>query len=249
MKKLSYNLVFALVCAGLVLFNSCEKDSGFETSTVVSTKAFKFSKAITVADASGLNSIDIIISTNDELVMNSYMAEDLELHVFRSSDEMQEARSNLFVKHADHSNTELNGDVGNVGEVAEVIADFTYCNSIFQDGMQAFYVSRSKNWNENVNEDKDLRYRKYRIYTFTSDLDNVRVERNCGWPFHNVFARYNYVMTEADYLNDNWSVGTNDYEEIDNGDYQTYSKQNSYKMRVFIKSQYADCFDDAPFWY
>ena len=234
-----------LLSVGMVVFNSCSKDSALETSSVDLIKSFRFSKTITVADASGLNSIEIIISANDKSILNNYMAEDLELHVFENLEQLKEAKSKSYHKHSESSYSELADDNVGVNEVTEVTADFTYTNPVLQDGMQVYYVSRSKNFKE----DEDLRYRAYQIYTFTNSPDNARVERNCAWPFHNVYVRWNYVNTAEDYLNENWTVGQEEFSEIDNGDYQIISEPNSYRIRIFIKSQYADCFDDAPFWY
>lgn len=85
MKNFTLMIVALLLLGSTIVFNSCSQDNELvENST--NSESFAYSKSVTITDASGLNSVDLIIFSNDRSILDEYNSESFTLETFKSKE-------------------------------------------------------------------------------------------------------------------------------------------------------------------
>ncbi len=225
MKNLKLVFAVLLLFGIAVVFNSCSQDEALNQSSM-GAETSEYSKTVTIADASGLNEIDLAISSNDESVLNGFNSETFVLKTFPNKEDMD--NENLAPSSKDaiaDKDVDLDEDINSD---VELTTEFSIVNKRFQTDAKAYQISMLDS------EDDDSR-RSWQCYTFTGSEDNCDVFRH-SW-LHRVYYKWSHQNSD-----DTWTVDKSSFAFIPDGEVGHAKANYSKQLKVYVKARYRNTF-------
>lgn len=207
-------IVALLLLGGTIVFNSCSQGSEFVESST-SSEFYAYSKTVSITDASGLNSIDLIVSADDQSLLNLFNSKTFILEIFKSR---EEALSNQ-----KSDDTPLNDE--NIATGSEDDPSFrikiSFENENFQPDVMVNKISLAKLSNDSRADWYEIEWNRTEDY-----CDITRV----SW-LHRVYYKYSFCIDGV------WTEGISKYTLIKNGTTVTIRAKDSDKLRVWTKAR------------
>jgi len=220
MKNFTLMIVALLLLGTTIVFNSCSQDNELvENST--NDESFAYSKSVTITDASGLNSVDLIISSNDRSILDVYNSESFTLETFKSK---EAALSDKEDQNSGEAISDGEDTIDDSEDEASVPAYIKFENENFQTDVVVHKISLVKS-----DIDDSRQEWQYVIYDKTNDYCDITRSK---W-FNRVFYKYQY------YTGEYWNYGIYDYTKIDWGSTVKIEAKGTERIRVYIKYRYS----------